>query len=394
MNRTNWWHKAIYVIAVVLLTEGCLQTFYRLTTGSYLISRDTPPIYSSDPVSGWTNTPSLSYRHVTPEFIADIYTNSQGFRVSSHHEEYEHPRPGNIFRILLLGPSFAFGWGVNYEDTFGAQLQETLAKTGIANGTRVEVLNHGVPYQSPANGLDWFKARGKDYGPNLVIQFIYGSLEVEAVPDTSITVSDGHIILKASGMGAQIWSYAKMSATVFYSGVIVGLIHKSLYHEDSIERIDGAGRHMRNSRGFELDDLPVKRSLVFYENLKRTVEETGARLLLVYFPLAYIVHPEDRTRWALHGVENIDSQIEFNQMFASYLNENGIRCLNLTEFFIDAAREGNGRLYYWLDIHWTKLGNVVAAKSVTQYLAEQSSLLPEPEMRVIKQVSTAPVSTQ
>src|SRR5215467_13568174 len=85
----------VYFLTLFLFVEFSLQLFYRLTTGTYLSAREKPPIYASDPHSGWTNRPNFSYHHVTPEFAAAIYTNNEGFRVSSAHEEYEKKRPAN-----------------------------------------------------------------------------------------------------------------------------------------------------------------------------------------------------------------------------------------------------------------------------------------------------------
>ena len=317
--------------------------------------------------------PGLSYRHATPEFTVDLYTNSQGFRVSSGHEEYEKQKPKGTFRILLLGPSFAFGWGVNFEKTFGEQLRRVLAKAGFADGSRIEVLNHGVPAHPPANDLEWFNYVGKYYSPDLAIQFVYGSLEVSAEPDTSVVIRNGYAVLANPGVRDMIWAYAKNSATVFYSGIIIGQIHKLIFRGDPEGKIEGAGRDMRNPPVFRLDDPRVRESLTFYTALKETVEGAGADLLIVHFPLAYIVHPEDRARWVLQGVEDIEQQIMFNRAFASYLNELGIDCLNLTDDLIESAKRDKNRLYFWLDVHWTELGNTIAAQLVGQYLMERQA---------------------
>jgi SGNH hydrolase-like domain, acetyltransferase AlgX len=79
---------------------------------------------------------------------------------------------------------------------------------------------------------------------------------------------------------------------------------------------------------------------------------------------------EDRARWSLQGVENIEKQVQFNEAFTRHLNSIGIRTVNLTEPFIESARIENARLYYWFDVHWTKLGNTVSAQVVSQYLME------------------------
>jgi len=367
-NALRGW--VIYLLTIVLFVEVSLQIFYRLTTGAFLYSRDKPAIWSPDPISGLTNKPRLSYRHITPEFTAEIYTNSDGFRVSNAQEEYEKQKPKDTFRILLLGPSFAFGWGVNFEQTFGAQLQKLLTEASFVDGSRIEVLNHGVPALPPANDLEWFNHVGRHYSPNLVIQFVYGSLEVSAKPDTSVIVRNGYAIPSNPGMRDLVWYYAKNSATVFYSGLLITQIHKLIAAGNASGSIEGAGRDMRNSPVFRPNDPYVKESLMFYRALKQAVEGTGADLLVVHFPLAYVVHQEDRARWALQGVDNIDRQVAFNQAFSVHLNDLGIRCLNLTNDLIQSAKREKNRLYFWLDVHWTEQGNKVSAQVVSQNLME------------------------
>lgn len=74
----------------------------------------------------------------------------------------------------------------------------------------------------------------------------------------------------------------------------------------------------------------------------------------MHFSLPYVVHPEDMTRWVLHGVTNVEQQKQFNREFCAFLNGQDIACLNLTDDLIDTARQKTERLYYWLDIHWTE----------------------------------------
>ncbi len=365
------WPWVLYIACLLLFVEVSLQSFYRLTTGAYLYVRDKPALLESDPSSGWTNRPGLSYRHVTPEFTADIYTNREGFRVSSAHEEYEKQRPRDTFRILLLGPSFAFGWGVNFENTFGAQLQQLLAKAGFANGLRIEVLNHGVPALPAANELEWLKQVGKDYTPNLVIHFVYGSLEVSPKPETDMIVHDGMLLPTNPGVKELVWGYAKNAATVFYAGIIISSLSKVFWKDTAPGKIEGAGREMRNSPPFREQSPEISDSIMFYRAFRETVEAAGANLLIVYFPLAYVVHPEDRARWMLQGVENIEDQITFNKAFDSYLNQIDIRCSNLTDQFIQHATMEKRRLYFWLDVHWTELGNALAARLVADDLTER-----------------------
>jgi len=360
--------RGLYLLSLILVIEIVLQGYYRITTGSYLYNRDKPPIWSADPISGWTNRPNFSYRHLTPEFATDLHTNSQGFRVSKRHEEYPHHKASGKYRILLLGPSFPFGWGVDYEETFGVQLARVLKGKGFVPGQSIEVLNHGVPALPAANQLEWFRHTGKDYSPDLVIHFAYGSLEVNPQPDRSVIVRNGRLQPLDVNFTDIIWGHAKNSATVFFGGIIVAQLSKMVGVDKGDGGIEGAGQVLHNASVFHAQSITVRESTAFYRAFKRAANEAGAEFLVVHFPLAYVVHSADRARWALHGVENIETQVAFNRKFAIHLNQKGVHCLNLTDALVEYAKQNPLRLYYWLDVHWTPLGNRRSAELVSQYL--------------------------
>src|SRR5436309_6324437 len=64
--------------------------------------------------------------------------NADGFR----DRRYARPKPPGTFRIVVLGDSIAFGFGVAEEETFPKVLEARIAAT--APQRRVEVLNLGV----------------------------------------------------------------------------------------------------------------------------------------------------------------------------------------------------------------------------------------------------------
>ena len=167
----------------------------------------------------------------------------------------------------------------------------------------------------------------------------------------------------------KIWSYAKLSATVYYGGVVAGLGYRAWHGFDPERPIEGAGRPMINRTAFSTDDPRVGESIRLYRRFNDEARGAGAQLLIVHFPLPYVVHPQDMTRWVLHGVTNVEQQKQFNRNFCAYLNGQDIPCLDLTDDLITAGRQSTERLYFWLDIHWTERGNAVAAQVVSSYLA-------------------------
>lgn len=357
-----------YLLFLFAIVEIALQAFYYLTVGDFLFRRAALPIYQSEPYAGYGNKRNLSFEHQTSEFRSRYYTNSAGFRVPQMSTEYPLAKPENTYRILLLGPSFAYGWGVDYEKSFAALLPRFLEARGFAPGRRIEVINAGVPAMYAGPQLNWYKHEGARYRPDLVIQFVYGSMAVAADSGQRFTVDEHGYITEQSLSPAQIWrGHFKKFATVFYTWKIWTEVQNRLEPVQA-KSVVGAGRAMEEPIApFNPLGATELKSIGLYHQLKQAVQQSGSNLSVVYFPLSYAVHPEDEIRWRHLGIRNIKGQQEFDSAFERYLNRHQIPVVNITRDLQVAARKGI-RLYYWLDIHWTPEGNAAAARAVASGL--------------------------
>lgn len=92
-----------------------------------------------------------------------VFTNSHGLR------DYEYPlaKPADVYRIAVIGDSFAFGYGVEIEDTFVKQLERII--NSRSGGRKFEVLNFGVDGYCTAEEVEMLKRKGLAYGPDMVI---------------------------------------------------------------------------------------------------------------------------------------------------------------------------------------------------------------------------------
>ncbi len=87
-----------------------------------------------DPDLGWVLRGNSNFEVAGNGFRYRVRTNSRGWR----DQERSFEKPAGQKRVAVLGDSTAFGWGVDQEDMWSAQLQELL-------GPGVEVLNFAVP---------------------------------------------------------------------------------------------------------------------------------------------------------------------------------------------------------------------------------------------------------
>jgi hypothetical protein len=117
--------------------------------------------YRADGVLGYMMRPDWETYQVTDEYSVRVTTNALGLRGVS----VDARKAPDVYRILVVGDSFAFGYGVEDEESFPARLQTELE----GRGRRVEVLNAGVPGWSADAYLVFLREYGFALDPDLVI---------------------------------------------------------------------------------------------------------------------------------------------------------------------------------------------------------------------------------
>lgn len=117
--------------------------------------------YRPDARLGWALRPDWTARDEAPDYRVTVRTNALGLRGP---EAAPHPSPG-VTRVLVLGDSFAFGYGVEDEESFPRRLEARWR----AEGRAVEVLNAAVPGYSADHHLVYLRTRGFALEPDLVL---------------------------------------------------------------------------------------------------------------------------------------------------------------------------------------------------------------------------------
>lgn len=121
------WRRASALALGTLLAVPALELAYRLLRVPALSPTTNPGYVVHDDELGWRYRPGARARHRNEEFDVEIAINAQGFR----GPDWSLAEPGK--RVLVLGDSFAFGWGVPWEATFTARLQAEHPEWSVLN---------------------------------------------------------------------------------------------------------------------------------------------------------------------------------------------------------------------------------------------------------------------
>lgn len=150
------------LLAALLLVEGTVRIF---------VDTAVQPRYVIDPGYGVrANQPDVATRHYVPgDYSVAIHTNSAGMR---GRRDYPLERIPGKRRTLILGDSFAFGYGVEDDQVVSAVLEELL-NARQAGGA--EVLNLAVSGFGQAEELVTWRARGSQYRPDAVVVFYFNN---------------------------------------------------------------------------------------------------------------------------------------------------------------------------------------------------------------------------
>lgn len=158
--RKPFWKRLLQNLAlscvVFFLCAAALEIALRLCGYGSL------EIYQPDPKLYWRLKPNQDcYTKIGHQ---PVHVNSQGVR----GPEIPVEKPANTIRILSLGDSRTFGWGLADQETYSRRLEQLL-QSHTGGGKKIEVINAGVNAWSFPQMLVYFREFGLKYQPDVVV---------------------------------------------------------------------------------------------------------------------------------------------------------------------------------------------------------------------------------
>lgn len=326
------------VMIAALLSELALRT-------ADTIPEVANPLYSfhdSDPVLGWRGKPGARMRFRRPDFQALIEHGPTGWRRPD-----PPPPAAPRRRVLVLGDSFTWGWGVSQGEVFTDRLQARLAPD-------VVILNRGV------NGF----GTGQEYlvlqdelaaGPVDVVLLMFVNNDVADNVDPKsgrrplFTLRDGVLVPPAAPTRPLLTPIQRFLKD-----------HSRAYQLLDLEL-------NRLSRGRERDEAPpppAARADIDYrtvpgaavtvrllDEMQRLSSAHGARLVIVYIPERSQIEPGATPPPPIRAIR---------ALLGDVTAVHGIPFLDLTEPLRARAAAGEAVIFP-TDQHWTPAGHALAA---------------------------------
>jgi len=282
------------------------------------------------------------------EYNVEVHTNSDGLR------DYEHKMTSNNLRILALGDSMAFGYGVDINDTFLSVIERQLS---------IETIKAGVPAYGQDNELSYFITKGIKYHPNVVAIFYYLNDNDDNEGNTDRKVAYGDLIQKYRYESLSDWKL--YAYTKLYRTGVARLARKAFsnfmaFFDRSGETTLIEDKLFLKNQTKESKEW-AKTAALFKEFKKYAGNST--KLIIVYVPDKKQIYPIQFSGYFSSDMD-VDKPNKVLRDIASSLN---VTYIDMTKN-IRNLNESN--LYFKYDPHFNERGHLLFGSLVAKELSK------------------------
>jgi len=356
----------------------------------------TEPLCQYDPVLGWTNIPEAK---VKQRFGDNHYYyrthNRKGLRSL---REIPYDKQAGSKRILLIGDSFMWGYGVDDKDVISEVMQKRF-------GARVEIVNGAVSGYGTDQVLLWLTREGLRYHPDLVIFGYYPGNDIEEIATSNnhgylkpvFLLEGGMLVLQNVPVPDTAETRRKRfgSPDSFFGSVKKYLRHHLHSYQFIVGRLNSipAMRKAILAAGIGEDyswmykDVPVfiladqekimDLSDALLAEIQRVSKEAGADFLLLFIPKKEQQLEKNGSNAMQQDAKNYAWNNGADDYLTGFTRKKGIHLLDLLPLMRSAQEHGAILNHSGMDDHhWTPEGQRFAADAIAEQLERTGLLRP------------------
>lgn len=367
----------ILFLGVIILCLILAEVFIRLFAPQpvYQDYRNmSPPIFTESDTLPWELKPNAEGLLISPygEFTNYVRINKAGMRSPELLN-----KTNKIKRLLFLGDSFTFGFGVSEKDSYPRRV-ESLLNNELESNFTFEVLNGGWAGGFTLDTYNLYLSNNLNkFKPDVVITGFFVNNDISDLSDTEwietdadgwptrisspkyYVDEDGKRRVQATGILKNSYIY-KLNLFLFSHSQIYALLRNSVinlksketplmsnnWDDEKNKNWNETRRILKKMKSF-LDKNDVKLVVVVIHSKVQTVEPIWEQ-----YENEYKVYDLNRTRISAETL--------------GVCRENNIYCLDLYTPFLSE----DGRYFFEIDGHWNEKGHELGAKEIFKYLVE------------------------
>lgn len=279
-------------------------------------------------------------------------------------------KPPDSVRVMLVGGSTAFGWGVPDGQDIAAHMQNVLDASGDPG--HYEVVNTGVPYYTSFQELNWYVHALWAFKPDILV-VLHGHNDalyavVRGSEWRSVTEGDVGEIPFMPVDAASTRAPTPFLESALMRSALYRQIHRR-FREPVLEPLPGVGTPARSETG-NVDRRCIEQFVRHSSLIAGAAGREGTRTIFALQPVIYVgkppTSPEQRILNRLQKYVEPVRQLWPELQASAVRGESGPVHLDLTEIF-----SGFSDTAYLDNCHYTASANKVLAERLARAVTEQ-----------------------
>jgi hypothetical protein len=399
----------------ILIVFLCIEIILRCIGFAY------PSFYRYDKAAGAALRPDAEgwWREEGEGFVK---INTCGMR---DDREISKEKPSGIYRIAVLGDSFAEAFQIDVKDAFWRVLENELNACKAFSGKEVEVLNFGVSGYSTTQELLALRSRVWDFHPDMVLlAFFTGndvrdnqpalcqiqpcpffilhngtlSLDQALFQSTAFRIKSSRLYQQAANLldNFRLYQFAKKTKKIFLLNKAAQSPQIALQAQQpaatgTSQTMSAPGKWASTDAGLDDAVYCPPRAQAWHEawritealleQMHKEVMERGARFLLVTLTNGIQVNPDQKVRAAYAHTIGGDDLLYPDKRLASFADNHGIAHIMLAPAMQKYADQTGRYLHGFSNTsmgtgHWNVEGHHVAGDIIARYFCDAAT--PEP----------------